>query len=281
MGPGISYRDWVKRAEDSSDLELTLTSGDLTNIEHLKTKRLREIAIASSTSSNELQLEFTPGASKPNIWTGEEALTVGCVGLFNYITGGIDEINVEIKVYANGNIITPVYTSDDYVDLTEHSNKEHGVNNMLFVFNQEYTNVTLVKVRYYRLSGDIGDLGRLWVGNYMQSIFDKEWQISPDTKASVNYSKGNDAHTIFSRRKRKGFFPFSHLSYEEAFGSTGNVSNFNDLHQTAGRDSEIVICPRGGVVMPTTIYGLVNKDNGISHQGGNFFETTLNVSELI
>jgi len=290
MGPGISYRDWFKRAESGGQLQNSVYVGtQVLPLENAQTPRLREYASFSSSAVG-IRMNFNGGVLTSNEWTGENGLTVGCVGLFN-INFGLGG-SARVKVYANNNNSTPVMNKNYIILAATNYNLEHTQTNLFLVFDQVYTNVQRVEIEL-QSSINFDMIGRIWVGNYLDVDFDSGWSIGLDTKSQVNYSQGRDAHPIFRRRKRKASFPVSMLNFEQAFGvhsggTINNVSTFNDMFMTAGKDSEIVVQPistdfsqADHPPLPTTIYGLMSKDPALIKQAGDNYETLIDVVELI
>lgn len=290
MGPGISYRDWVKRAATGGKLLLSTTSGTAgLPLANVQTPRLREVASYTSNFAT-MRLDFNGGVLEANQWTGENGITVGCFGLFNVDLGL--GATISISIYTDNDNGSAELNKSFVVLATTNYNLENTLTNVFFQLDEIYSDVQRVQVTISK-SSPIEYIGRLWIGNYLEECFDEDWTIGPDSRKSVNFSQGRDAHTVFQRRSRKGTFPISQIPFETAYGvqsgvDINNTGTFNDLTMTAGFDSEIVIHPRvtnfsdtPHPPLPTTIYGLLTKDAALSHQGGNKFETQLDVLELI
>lgn len=282
---GISYSEVVKFATKHPDISgmsyIQLIAGtEVLDLLNMQTERPREVSRITPDGSNEVRLYVKWGG----VFNTNLALNLGCIGLINHNLG-VDS-NALMDVYVYDSVLT-LHTFTDLPlkyngsgGLSGYQNTELAGVNSFSILEGSVDDAVEVTIVLKNITSDL-DIGRFWVGDYMPVSFDRDWNIGYSSKSNVNYSSGLDAHSVYSRRRKKGSFPVSHIKKVDALGPG---QTFQDLALKAGSDSEIVVIPRAENnedINHIGIYGLVQKDISINHQGGNLFQTQIDVLELI
>lgn len=291
---GISYRDWVALSDAYSEFTIQAKSGTtlLTSIDNCKTPRLNEVTRIDG-SSGTIQVLFNSDADGENPVTFSNAMKVGCVyvgGIYpNGASATTRAVQVEVSLYDSsatlvGNVIQNVGPEGSpYAYRRDES--------ALIVFDDEVEDVTRVEIEIDGFVASSVDVGRIWVGNWLHLCFDSGWTCGAVSAGNVNYSSGLDAHPIYKPKRRKGKFPISLIEFEDAYGDvdaiieSDRVNSLMDAALQCGEDSEMIIMYRTGIATTQpqrqSIYGLLTKDIELPHEGGDYFETEINILELI
>lgn len=297
--PGISYRDWVRLSESGSALLLTIETGtEVLDLEHVKNPRLREITEISPVGGQVvIKLSLNNGNIVPdNEFTFKRGMDVGCIGVLNHNLASGNTVNAQIKHFVDD----PFTGSTVSINLNlQYFNNYFKPRNSFGFFEYNdikpfYSQVTEVTLTFAGLSKNL-KIGRLWIGNYMDIIFDKEWGHGYYSKSKNNESKGLDVHPIYQRRRKKYSFPIQSIKYDQAYGTRDagvfDVTSiydpeisFDDMAQTVGKDSDILVFPKTSGfydIKHTSVYGMVTNDIWFTHNGGDYFDTDIDVMELI
>jgi len=282
---GISYSDTVKYATKHPDVSgpsfIQLLEGtEVLDLLHMKNPRPREVARITPNGSNQIQLWVKWGG----VFNTNLALNLGCIGLINHNLGVENNVLMDLYIYDS---VTTLYTFTDLPlnyngagGLSGYENTELSSVNHFTILDTPVEDAVEVTIVLKNVTGDF-DIGRLWVGDFMEACFDATWGLGYTAKAQINYSGGEDAHPVYKRRRKKGSFPISRIHKSQAFGPG---QTFQDLSLKCGRDSEIVLLPRTSSnedINHISVYGLVQKDVIITNTKGDYFQTQIDVLELI
>jgi hypothetical protein len=283
--PGISYSDTVKYATKHPDVSgpsyIQLLQGtEVLDLLNMKTPQPRKVARITPNGSNEIHLWVKWGG----VYNKNLALNLGCIGLINHNLGVENTVTMDLYIYdSNTDLHTFLNLPLNYNGaggLSGYENSELSSVNHFTVLDTPVKDAVEVTIVLKNVMSDF-DIGRLWVGDYLEACFDAGWGLGYTGKAKINYSAGEDAHPVYSRRRKKASHPISNIHKTQAFGPG---LTFQDLSLKCGRDSEIVLLPRTDSnedINHISVYGLVQKDIMITHTKGDYFQTQIDVIELI
>jgi len=130
-------------------------------------------------------------------------MEVGYVGVFalNSVIGS--QINIVVKLY---NHLDVFIASEQKFYYPVSGSK---INNLHFILSQIYQEVKRVEVTIVQSTpaSNITEIGRIWIGNYLEVDFNNDYDLSHGEGAKESVSVGNDSHLHFKRpRKTKSFY---------------------------------------------------------------------------
>ncbi len=305
LNTGISYIDWM-RYHDKSWTYLQLLNGtEIIDIKNLATPRIKEISRISNSitgtgvggldSKVELSLSqnLHPEYTYYNPIDGLPGMKVGIVAIAGLFTN-IDykAYSYDITIYAETGIANLVggidYTVIETVtnSYTNHPNSGN-VMHYILLSSELLVHRIRVEITFYSLIEPAGvfsvsqtDIGRLWIGNYLEACFDADYNLSYgdgiNTRKSMQFQS-----SMIDESKVIGGHP-SWIDFAKTASSGKELLSINNDSYPNGND--VVIVPRidtATALRDLSIYGILTKPIKLSHVAGQFWDASIDVKQLI
>ncbi len=299
LGPGISYRDWVNKINDtqllgSKEINLTLINGtELIDIKNLTTPRLRQITRVtpvlmdptlypptgtSYTATFKLEMTYT---GRINMYDGQQGMTIGCVSFLNHnlsLTNGGDPNDIYIEVILKNEIGATM--ASESVKILDGKYEDKTIH---FLLSQVYTGVYIAEISIIadvQILNTNFEIGRLWVGNYLEACFDSGYGFEYGSASKELLSSQNDSYLGDKTPRNKMSFDFTLIDESTVFG----INSWKNLSKTISTNKDIIILPRTetqDLLEDLGIYGKLTKPARMDHDKGQYWNTSLDVVQLL
>jgi len=283
LGPGISYIDWVEKSGSEPAIAFTLKTGtELITIENLRTVRPRQISriTPSSPVGGLIEVGFDLVATDFTDNNNNYGMSIGCVSLINHnIPMGHP---FKFTVTLLDSVGATIYSNTSVNYTTSYRNAK-----IYHLFDQVYTEVKTasisIKIAHdgtYQFNDDF-ELGRLWVGNYLETCFESGYSFSHASGGKPFLSIGNDAHIEKKRARQSMPFDFALINDNDVIY---NDANWYNLSQEVSTDSNILILPRVEdvtVMQKLCTYGYLKREPVLTSGAGVYWSASLDVVELV
>ena len=281
LGSGFSYRDWAALSLDHSTLTLTTTNTELITLQNSLTPRLKQVSRLTSVDIGIVQevyytLTMTGAGSHNNI-DGLEGMSIGCICLINHNIDFSKEIQVDVTLLDDVGVLIA----------NEISNSESSSfigANKFFIFSQVWTGVFEVRITFRILEPDPinVELGRLWIGNYLEADFDNGYGFHHGSGAKPAFSIGNDIHLRYKQPRKEMNFNFELVQNDVVYGS--GIDSWYDFSQWASTNRDLIALPNvttDAEMQYLGTYGVLKKPMLIERSKGSYWSANFDIVELV
>jgi hypothetical protein len=151
-----------------------------------------------------------------------------------------------------------------------------------------------VRVEVIQLGGDCSfTVGRLWAGPLWRPAFgiQTDWEMAILDSGEMGLSRGGQGYPRRRQRRRQLDVRLGHCTLDDAYGNAANTTlDLQQLGYRLGSTEPLIAFPRtrdstdaldAHVIHRLGVYGHLVQPIRIRHSTGNYFNTALQVNELL
>jgi len=282
LGSGFSYRDWVALSAVSSDITFStaVANTNILPLANCTTPRPKQISRTTTTTLATHQivaftLEMT-ATTDGNEFDGKVGMTIGCIGAINHNMPLDRDAYVQAILYDDvGGVI---HSSSTYS-----ATRQFEDASIYFLLDDVYTEVFKV-VLLIGVEGVFSelDLGRLWIGNYLEADFDGNFGLLHGYAAKPKYSIGNDIHLRYKTPRKEMNFDFSLIDTAVVYGA--GIDSWMDFSKWTSTNRDLVVLPNvadDDEKQYLGTYGILKRPMKLERLHGSYWSADFDVVELV